>query len=262
MPERSSRIRSRVEDGVLTITLDHPAKKNALRTADWVEFSDVLRRSAADRTIRVAVLEGSGGDFCSGADLTEDRPGHPLPRIELIHRTVQDLYGFPAPVIGKVKGVAAGAGVSLALCCDLVVAAEDARFLLPFVHRGLSVDTGTSWLLPRLIGLQQAKRLAYLGETILAGEAVALGLALRSEPVDEIDRRVAEMARRLVRLPRVALSQDKALLNASLTQSLPDALQSEARAQSVNFATSDAAEGRRAFLEKRDPTFSGDWLVS
>lgn len=224
-------------------------------------MSAILDSARTDASMRVVVLRGGGGTFCSGADLVEDRSSNPLTRIESITRAIEDLYAFPCPVIAQVTGTAAGAGFSLAMCCDFVFASDDARFIQVFIHRGLSIDTGSSWLLPRLIGVQQAKRLALLGQSLSAQEAERLGLVLHCEPAAALGERVRMMARELAAMPPVALAQDKALINESLTCTFADALQHEARAQAVNFATADAEEGRRAFLEKRSPVFTGRWLV-
>jgi 2-(1,2-epoxy-1,2-dihydrophenyl)acetyl-CoA isomerase len=156
-----------------------------------------------------------------------------------------------------VGGVAAGAGMSMALGCDLVVASESARFSQIFAKRGLSVDFGASWLLPRLIGLHKAKELAYFADILSASEAEAFGLVNRVVPDDDLDRFVDDWARRLAEGPTLALSMTKTMLNNSLAVSMEQALEDEARAQSVNFVTRDTREALTAFAERRPPAFEG-----
>jgi len=160
-----------------------------------------------------------------------------------------------------VDGVAVGAGWNLALGCDFVVATPESRFSQIFSRRGLSLDLGGSWLLPKLVGLQQAKRLALLAEMIDAEEARALNLVTWVQSTSEIAEFVRELSRRLAAGPPVALGAAKALLNEGADRTLRDALANEARAQVVNFATADAAEAYAAFATKREPTFTGRWAV-
>ena len=158
--------------------------------------------------------------------------------------------------------MAVGAGWNLALGCDLVVATPESTFSQIFTKRGLSLDLGGSWLLPKLVGLQQAKRLTLLAETIDAEQAHAMNLVTWVVPGDEIDVFVDELARKLVAGPPIALAQTKALLNEGADRTLRDALANEARAQAMNFATADAPEAFSAFVEKREPRFTGQWTVS
>lgn len=172
------------------------------------------------------------------------------------------LHELPVPTVARVSGVAVGAGWNLALGCDLVVATPEARFSQIFARRGLSLDCGGSWLLPRLVGLQQAKRLALLAETIDAEEARSLNLVTWVVRAEEIDDFVARLGARLVAGAPVALAQNKALLNEGADRTLRDALANEARAQAVNFATADVPEAYSAFKEKRTPVFTGRWAVA
>jgi 2-(1,2-epoxy-1,2-dihydrophenyl)acetyl-CoA isomerase len=170
---------------------------------------------------------------------------------------VTALTEIPVPVVAKVRGVAVGAGMSLALACDIVVASSNARFAAIFARRGLSLDCGASWLLPRLVGMQKAKEIALLADMIGAEEAKAVGLVNRVVEDDALDAVVEELAGRLSRGPTVALSMTKRLLNNAFTSSLVESLEAEAMAQAVNGLTDDTREGMLAFLEKRDPTFKG-----
>jgi 2-(1,2-epoxy-1,2-dihydrophenyl)acetyl-CoA isomerase len=169
------------------------------------------------------------------------------------------LHELPVPTVAKVTGVAVGAGWNLALGCDLVVATPEARFSQIFARRGLSLDFGGSWLLPRLVGMQQAKRLALLAETIDAEEAHALGLVTWVVPAGEVDAFVADLTARLAAGPPVALAQTKALLHEGADRTLRDALANEARAQAVNFGTVDVSEAYAAFADRRTPVFTGGW---
>ena len=171
------------------------------------------------------------------------------------------LHHFPKPVVAQVEGYAVGAGWNLALCCDLVVAASTAIFSEIFVSRGLSPDFGGSWLLPRLAGLQQAKRLALLGERIGAEEARQLGLVTWVAEPGEIDSFVADLAARLAAQAPIAASQTKELLNAAAVSTFQEALLAEARAQTINYATEDTPRAIRAFKSREDVTFTGRWAL-
>lgn len=246
---------------VLTLTLNRPHRKNAIDGPTWDSLFDALRTAEVDENVRAVVLTGAGGEFCAGADLAAGRGGHPLTRMHRVNDVALALHELSKPVIAKVRGVAVGAGWNLALGCDLVVSSPDARFSQIFAKRGLSLDFGGSWLLPRVVGLQQAKRLALLGEIIGAEEARELGLVTWVKPDGELDGFVDELAGRLATGASVAISQSKAMLNAAGQQSFREALESEARAQSVNFATADAPAAFRAFTNKTEPEFTGEWLV-
>lgn len=246
---------------VLTLTLNRPQRKNAIDGPTWGSLFDELRAADQDEGVRAVVLTGAGGDFCAGADLSAGRDGHPLARMHRINDVALALHELSKPVIAKVRGVAVGAGWNLALGCDLVVSSPDARFSQIFAKRGLSLDFGGSWLLPRVVGLQQAKRLALLGEIIGAEEARELGLVTWVKDDGELDGFVDDLADRLAAGASVAISQSKAMLNAAGQQSFREALESEARAQSINFATADAPAAFRAFQNKTEPEFTGEWLI-
>lgn len=247
--------------GVVTITLDRPEKKNAINGVMWGELLAVAQDISGDPEVRCVVLTGAGGAFCSGADLSDEggtsRAQHQLPRMEYINSVVQAIHELPMPTIAKITGVAAGVGMNIALGCDLVVATDDARFSEIFAKRGLSLDGGGSWLLPRLVGLHKAKELALFADVIDAAEAERLGIVNRIVPAAEIDALVDEWSTRLASGPPLALSMTKRMLNRAFEQSFEQALEDEARCQAVNFGTKDTAEAIGAFLQKRDPTFIG-----
>ncbi|WP_327692789.1 enoyl-CoA hydratase/isomerase family protein [Streptomyces sp. NBC_00459] len=249
-------------DGVRTLTLNRPHRKNALDAELWAALRDALTAAGRDHDVRALVVTGAGGAFCSGADISGGLGSvHPLYRMRTLSDIALQLHELPVPTIAKVTGVAVGAGWNLALGCDLVVATPEARFSQIFARRGLSLDLGGSWLLPKLVGLQQAKRLALLAETIGAEEARSLGLVTWVVAAGEVDSFVDGLGARLVAGAPVALAQTKALLNEGADRTLRDALANEARAQGVNFATADVSEAFTAFMAKREPTFDGRWAV-
>jgi enoyl-CoA hydratase/carnithine racemase len=251
------------DDGVVTVTLNRPERKNAGNGLMWQElyatFSEVARR----REDRVVVVTGAGGAFCSGADIADPRgvsgdPEDPhIVRMRFFGQVMLALHKLPKPTIAKIRGIAAGAGMSLALGCDLTVASDNARFSEIFARRGLSVDGGSSWLLPRLVGVHKAKEIAYFADTLSAQEADGYGLLNRVVPDDELDAFVDTWARRLAQGPPLALSMTKTLLDNSMSVTMAQALEDEARCQTINFYSADTGEAMRAFAEKREPRFHG-----
>ncbi|MFM7045941.1 MAG: enoyl-CoA hydratase/isomerase family protein [Ilumatobacteraceae bacterium] len=245
-------------DGIVTVTLNRPEKKNAANQAMWGELADTFRDIADRDDDRVVVITGAGGEFCSGADLTGGgRSRHQLAAMRFVNEAALALHRLPQPTIAKVRGVAVGAGCNLALGCDLVVAGTTARFSQIFARRGLSLDFGGSWLLPRRIGLHRAKELALFADIIDAAEAERVGLVNRVLPDGELDAFVEGWARRLADGPPIALAMTKRLLDNSFDATFEQALDDEARAQTVNFSTADTAEAMLAFVDKRDPRFQG-----
>ncbi len=246
-------------EGIVTVTFDRPEKRNAINDRMWDELHEVattLIRSSEDRCV---VLTGAGGAFCSGADLS-DASGerrHQLAAMRRINAVIQAWHELPQPTIAKVTGVAAGVGLSMALGCDLVVATEEARFSEIFAKRGLSLDGGSSWLLPRIVGMHRAKELALLAEVISADEAKEMGLVNRVLPAAEIDAFVDDWAHRLAAGPPIALAMTKRMLNRSFEQSFEQALDDEARSQTINFGTTDTIESIAAFQQKREPEYRG-----
>ncbi len=249
------------EAGVRTVTLSRPARKNALDWPAWCALRDVLEDTARNSDARALILTGAGGSFCAGADISKPDPRHPTAKMRILADVAMALHDLAIPTIAKVSGVAVGAGWNLALGCDLVVATPDARFSQIFSRRGLSMDLGGSWLLPKLVGLQQAKRLSLFAEMIDAAEAHALGLVTWVVPADEIDAFTTQRARRLADGPPIALAQIKTLLNEAASATLRDALAAESRAQVANFGTEDVGVAYAAFAQKKDPVFTGRWAV-
>jgi 2-(1,2-epoxy-1,2-dihydrophenyl)acetyl-CoA isomerase len=252
-------VRLTFEDSVATITIDRPAVRNAMNRETWAVLADHLGTVTRSRA-RVLVLTGRGGHFCAGADTSARRRTdlHPLDRLGHVTAPLVALQELPLPVVAKVDGPAVGAGLSLALAADLVVATTRSRFGTAFARRGLSLDTGSSWLLPRVAGLQAAKRLAYLAETLDAQEAHRLGLVTWLVPPDEVDPFTDELALRLAAAPPVAVRLDKELLNHSHERSFREAVAAENIAQVVNMGT-DSPTAREALARGERPAFTGRW---
>jgi enoyl-CoA hydratase/carnithine racemase len=248
-------------DGVVNICISQPGKKNAALPQTWRDLHAALVDIGRRVDDRVVVLTGAGDDFCSGADLwippTGEMPPHYLSAMRQVGDAALALHRLPQPTIAKVRGVAVGAGCNLAFGCDLVVSSETARFSQIFSRRGLSLDFGGSWLVPRRVGLHRAKELAFFGDILSAAEASEMGLVNRVVPDAELDEFVLGWAQRLVAAPPIALAQSKRMLNNSMNMTMEQALDDESAAQSVNFATRDTTEAITAFVEKRSPVFKG-----
>ena len=248
--------------GIVTLTLSRPHVKNALNDDMWVDLQHAFDAISSDPSVRALIITGAGGAFCSGADLSPatngSEPPHQLVRMRRVSDVALALHRLPMPVIAKVVGVAAGAGCNLALGCDLIVAADSARFSEIFARRGLTIDFGGSWLLPRLVGLHKAKELALMAEIISAEEAERIGIVNRVVPAGEIDAFVDDWALRLASGPPLALRMTKQLLNQSTAMSFDQALESEGWTQTVTIsATTDGPEAMQAFVDKRPAVFMG-----
>ncbi len=259
------RIDYEIHEDRATITLTNPELRNAL-TLDTAKaltdaFDDIEESDA-----RCIVLQGSSGTFCAGGDielmmegLTSDRDTEELMEEAAypINRTVQRVYECPLPTVAKVDGPAYGAGASLAIACDVVLASEQAEISFGFRRVGLSVDSGTSYLLPRMVGENTAKDLVYSGELLDAEEAEDLGLFNRVYPTEEFDERAEEYVDTVASGPTVALKHSKALLQRGHDRSFDEVIEAEVEAIATAFGTDDFAEGVEAFLEQRTPTFEG-----
>jgi 2-(1,2-epoxy-1,2-dihydrophenyl)acetyl-CoA isomerase len=249
-------------DGIATITLNRPEVRNAFDLAMRREIAEALDAIEADADVRVVVLRGAGEHFSAGGDVKTMREkrhtaAEGRARVELLNRLVLRLFHFPRPTIAMVDGAAVGAGCNLALCCDIIVASDRARFGEVFARIGLVPDGGGSWMLPRLIGLARAKELVFTADIIDAPDAWRLGLVNRVVPVGELERATRDLAERIAAGPPAVLRMAKHMLNRGATTDLRTALDLEASNQAVALTGEDHQEGLAAFFEKRTPRFTG-----
>jgi 2-(1,2-epoxy-1,2-dihydrophenyl)acetyl-CoA isomerase len=250
---------------VARITLNRPDRLNAMTTRTSDELVDAFAALGGDPEVRCIVIAGEGRGFSAGQDLTEFRAEYEAGRERDIeghlratyNRLVPQVAECPKPVIAEINGVAAGAGLSLALASDLRVASDAARFTLAFVKIGLIPDSGSTWTLARTIGLGRALELAITGDLIDADRALEIGLVHRVVPADSLRDEADALAQELARLPTRAIAETKRLFRDGQDGSLAEALDREARAQGEMGRTHDHLEGVAAFLEKREPKFEG-----
>ncbi|MDQ3995438.1 MAG: 2-(1,2-epoxy-1,2-dihydrophenyl)acetyl-CoA isomerase PaaG [Gemmatimonadota bacterium] len=252
------------EHGVATITLNRPDVLNSFNMPMAAELQHALQAAAEDGGIRAVLVTGAGRAFCAGQDLAEAAPadGSPAPSIaEIVRRTynptVRAIRGLEKPVVCAVNGVAAGAGANLALACDVVLAADTASFVQAFSKIGLIPDTGGTFFLPRLVGLARATALAFFGDKLPAADAEAMGMIYRVVEAARLLDEARAVARRLATQPTRGFGLTKRAFNQSLANDLDAQLEVEAELQAEAAGTADFAEGVRAFLEKRQPTFAG-----
>jgi 2-(1,2-epoxy-1,2-dihydrophenyl)acetyl-CoA isomerase len=254
-----------VKDGVATLTLNRPERLNALGGTLRDDLHDAITRSSGDSDVRVMVITGAGKGFCAGGDvkaMNEAKEGkRERPLIEKVapgrDRTLLAMRDAPQPIIAAVNGAAAGAGMNLALGCDIRIASTAAKFSQAFVKRGLHPDWGGTYFLPRVIGMARAAELIFTGDVIDAAEALRLGIVSRVVAPEELMPAVTELARRIAAGPPMAIRLAKGSLYANAEQDLKTALERETFAQNICFETEDASEGIRAFVEKRAPNFRG-----
>jgi enoyl-CoA hydratase/carnithine racemase len=250
-------------DGVVTVTMNRPQRKNAADSVMLNELPAVFAEIEHNMADRVMILTGAGGSFCTGADLSDplgpatDPSRSGIQRMRRLGDVALALHRLTKPTIAKVDGHAVGAGLSLALGCDLIVCSDRAKLSMIFAQRALSLDNGASWLLPRLVGLARAKEIALFGGMWSGEDALALGLVNRVIPLAELDAFVDGWAATLAAGPTMALSMTKTLLNESMQSSMEQAVENEARCQAVNFESRDTGEALAAFAEKRQPTYVG-----
>lgn len=264
-------MRWEVDSRIGRLTINNPDARNALTWEMRDRISDLLTEASASLEVRVVLLTGTGKGFCTGAQLGGPRPVRAKPdgapeRImgdgaRMIRqgwgRLISSILDCEKPVIAAVNGVAAGGGAHLALACDLVLMADEARFIEVFVRRGIIPDAGGCYLLPRIIGLQKAKELMFFGDDVSASEAERMGLVNKVVPLGDLDKTATEWAGRLATLPTKALGMTKWLLNRSFESSRSTAFEEEAFGQELVGHTEDSGEGMRAFIERRAPEFKG-----
>ena len=261
-----SLVLSERDNGVLRLILNRPQALNSFTQAMHVQLREALQAAAADASVRCVVLTGAGRAFCAGQDLADEgaapaAPGQPPTDLSLLIEQhykplCEQLRAMPVPVIAAVNGVAAGAGANIALCCDLVVASENASFIQAFTKIGLVPDSGGTWLLPRLVGRQRAMGLALLGDKLGAAQAQQIGLIWQCLPEERFAAEVQALAQRLAAMPTQALVATRSAMDAAQQLDFGDALSLEAREQRRLGSAHDYLEGVAAFMAKRAPVFT------
>ncbi len=250
------------DGGIAEIRFNRPKVLNAFSLEAGRRFLSCCEQLAADRTARAVILRGEGSSFMAGGDLTQfrdatDRPAFTREILEPLNSALLILDELPTPVIAAVQGTAAGAGASIALAADFVIATEDAKFIFAYARVGTSLDAGSTWNLPRLVGLRRAMELAMLAEPVGAAQALAMGLITRVVPPEKLVEETAALAKRLAAGPTRAYGRIKRLLRESSTQEYAVQLKAEIDAFAACSATEDFGEGLAAFFEKRAAKFQG-----
>ncbi|MCH9669318.1 MAG: enoyl-CoA hydratase [Actinomycetia bacterium] len=251
-----------LDGGVLSLTLNRPGSLNSLTARMLNTLASILERAAADPRVRVVRIGGAGRGFSSGAGIgardhgDPDTAGTPGAVLDAANRCVRSITNLPQPAVAVVHGPAAGVGVSLALACDIVLASEEAFFLLAFTRIGLMPDGGASALIAAAIGRIRAMRMALLAERISAGEACEWGLVSAVYPVHEFDTQVDEVIAALVSGPAVALRETKDAINGATLTELQAALERETKGQLALLESPDFREGTRAFQQRRPANFT------
>ena len=254
------------DGAVLRVTLDRPLRRNSLTQLMIETLVDALTDAAADDSLRAIHIRGAGDDFCAGADWVaansaggqRPRPGDLVRRIpHAAHRVIELVHSIQLPVVCSVQGRAVGMGCNLALAADFTVAGTDAVFWEPFVDRGFSPDSGSTWLLPRLVGLARARRMLLLGEKVTATDAADWGLIHQAVSSPELDDTVEELLARLACGPTVAIGLAKQALSFGQHASLSQSMTQELFNLELSCRTSDFKEGLEAFRQRRAPNFHG-----
>lgn len=250
-----------VVDGVATITLNRPEVYNALNDGITYELQDAWKAVAKDEAVRVVVLTGAGKAFCSGQDLKDSASQGKRSFLDSLHKRYNPIISamrqLPKPIVCRLNGVAAGAGCSMALACDVIVAAEESTLIEVFINIGLVPDSGSAYFLPRLVGMAKSFELCSLGNKVLASEALKIGLVNKVVPMAELDNAVKSYTEYYAKAPTKAIGLIKKMLNKSFTSTLEEMLEYEAYSQEIAGDTHDHKEGVQAFLEKRKPAFQG-----
>lgn len=250
---------------LLRVTLDRPSRRNSLSHPMIDAMVNTLTEAATDDTLRAVHIAGAGDDFCAGADwvatnASGERPrtGNLVRRIpHTSHRVIELVHSIQLPVVASVRGWAVGLGCNLALAADFTVAAADATFWEPFLARGFSPDTGSTWLLPRLVGLARAKRMLLLGEKVSGTDAADWGLIHQVADPTDLDAATEELLARLTTGPTIAIGLAKQALHYGQQASLPQSMTQELFDLELSCRTADFKEGLAAFKQRRTPDFQG-----
>ncbi|WP_396903936.1 enoyl-CoA hydratase/isomerase family protein [Mycolicibacterium phlei] len=261
----SGEVRIERDDAILRLTLDRPDRRNSLSYPMIGELITALTEAATDDSLRAVHVRSAGPDFCSGADVVAANSGDRRPRTgDLVrriphgaNRVVELVTTLHLPVVCTVRGWAVGLGANLALAADFTVAADDATFWEPFIGRGFSPDSGSTWLLPRLVGLARARRMLLLGEKVSGADAADWGLIHQAVPTDRLDTTANELVARLAAGPTVALGLAKQAIAYGQQATLADSMTQELFNVELSCRTSDFKEGLAAFRERRQPEFRG-----
>lgn len=252
-------VKYEVGNGVAWITLNRPDKLNAFTEQLNKEVQHSVKQASRDKEVRCLVITGEGRAFCSGQDLqgvNEDMDHGEVLR-QFYNPMVMEIHRCEKPIIAAVNGVAAGAGMSLALACDFRLLSEKASFLEAFIHVGLVPDAGNLYFLPKLIGHAKAMELAVLGEKINAEEAKELGLATKVIPMEQWQAEITAFAEKVANMPTAAIAVIKKNLKACWESTLEESLERDAQGQRIAGLTLDHKEGVAAFMQKRKPVFQG-----
>jgi len=254
-----------IDKGIATLTLNRPEVFNSLNELMHKELKSALTNVKKDKSLRVLIITGEGRAFCAGQDLNDRSVNNNDEKLDLgasiekkYNPLIKSIYNLEIPVICKINGVAAGAGVGIALACDFIIAVDTASFIQAFCKIGLVPDSGNSFFLPKLIGMARAKELCMLGDKLPASTALEYGLISRVYPKESIDKEVEKLAQHFSNAPTYGLSLIKKALNESLDNTLNEQLELEKNLQRIAGQSNDYKEGVAAFLEKRTPNFKGN----
>lgn len=250
-----------MDGDILTVTINRPHRLNALNIEAVRELIQAMDRANADPGVRVVVITGAGGAFCAGADLKdapEMTPAVAYDTVVLYLDLIRAMRGVQKPVVARINGVAIGGGCCVAMASDIRIASQEAQFMLAFINIGISAaDMGATYLLPRVVGLGRAAEILMMGETLTAAQAERIGLVNRVVPSQELDSAVRNVCARLASRPAMGLAFTKRALYTGLDKGWDEELEFETLAQVRCILSEDYEEGRRAFLERREPRFTG-----
>lgn len=248
-----------LREQVAVITLNRPDKRNAVSNALVAALEVAVDRAGADRTVRTVVLRGAGKGFCAGGDISSGKVDGIISAhadLENTQRVTKKLFDLCKPTVAVVQGAAAGMGFSLALACDTVVCAENAKFIMSFANVGLVPDSGATYMLPRVVGLKKAKELMFTARPVLAPEALALGIANVVVPEEKLEETAFALAEQMAALSPNSVKYIKQLLNKSAESTMEELLQMECCYQSMAMCSEDAMEAVKAFFEERKPVYN------